>query len=247
MDNIFKALNDPTRRHILDILREENGLTLSDIVSKTEMGRFGVMKHISVLEEAGLLATRKVGRFKHHYLNASQIQSVLDRWIEPFRAGPMARFSLDLKRQLEGETSMSKPDFVMETYIKTTAQKLWDALTQPDLIGQYYIMSAKPDTSILEMGPTSYNTADGRPLLSGTVLSIEEPKRLEMTFEPHWGENRQASRVVYEIEVENDLCKLSILHYALPAAQDGVKTGWARIISGLKTLLETGKPLAKAA
>ena len=249
MDAIFKALNDTTRRDILDILRVKDGQSLNELVERLpHLGRFGVMKHLGVLEEASLVVTRRDGRFKYHYLNAVPLQTVIDRWIEPLLAKPLSRMALDLKTKLEGETDMTmKADFVLETYIRTTPAALWSALTEPDMIGGYYIMGAKPAAPISGLGRTSYDTQNG-PLLTGEVLDFQKHKRLEMTFEPHWGGgDRKASRVAYEIEAEGDNCRLTILHYGLPTSQEGVKQGWAKIASGMKTLLETGKPLTMAA
>ncbi|MCY4335423.1 MAG: helix-turn-helix domain-containing protein [Litoreibacter sp.] len=107
MDAIFKALNDAARRDILDSLRKKDGQTLSELEPQFDMTRFGVMKHLAVLEEAKLITTKKVGRFKHHYLNALPLQEVIDRWIEPLLAKPTARGVLDLKAKLEGAATMT--------------------------------------------------------------------------------------------------------------------------------------------
>jgi DNA-binding transcriptional ArsR family regulator len=108
MDAIFKALADDTRRLILDVLRDRDGQTLGELeVSLTkqgvEMTRFGVMKHLKVLEAASLVISRKQGRFKYHYLNVVPLQEVIDRWIEPLTQKPLARATLDLKAKLEGK------------------------------------------------------------------------------------------------------------------------------------------------
>ena len=108
MDAIFKALADDTRRLILDVLREQDGQTLQDLESSlagqgVEMTRFGVMKHLKVLEAASLVISRKQGRFKYHYLNVVPLQEVIDRWIEPLTQKPLARATLDLKAKLEGK------------------------------------------------------------------------------------------------------------------------------------------------
>ena len=108
MDAIFKALADDTRRTILDLLREKDGRSLGDLEeglakAGAQMTRFGVMKHLKVLEAAGLVVTHKRGRFKYHYLNAVPLQQVIDRWIEPFKQKPMAQAALALKSKLEGE------------------------------------------------------------------------------------------------------------------------------------------------
>ena len=100
MDAIFKALSDPTRRQLLDTLRDRGGLSLTELEQGLGMTRFGVMKHLKVLEDAGLVVTRRAGREKLHYLNAVPIRSIHDRWLDKYtsrRAGLL----LDLKRSLE--------------------------------------------------------------------------------------------------------------------------------------------------
>lgn len=95
MNTIFKALADPARLTLLDSLKEKDGQTLQELQGQLDMTRFGVMKHLSVLEEAGLIVTRRVGRFKHHYLNALPLQEAIDRWIDPYRVNPRrAQFSI---------------------------------------------------------------------------------------------------------------------------------------------------------
>ncbi len=208
MDLIFKALADDTRRMLLDRLRERDGQTLQELESSVArsgsgMTRFGVMKHLNILEEAGLIATRKVGRFKHHYLNAAPLQQVVDRWIEPLTQQPMARALLDLKADLEGVASMSqdrKPDFVLETFIRTTPEKLWAALTDGEMTKRYYIAGAALKGRIAAGEPYVYETPDGKPMLSGEIIAADPPRRLEMTFLPGWTPNAKPSRNVYEIE-----------------------------------------------
>ena len=105
MDAIFKALSDDTRRKLLDMLREKDGQTLSELEGNLGMTRFGVMKHLKVLEAASLVISRKQGRFKYHYLNVVPLQEVIDRWIEPLTQKPLARATLDLKAKLEGKSN----------------------------------------------------------------------------------------------------------------------------------------------
>jgi DNA-binding transcriptional ArsR family regulator len=139
MDKIFKALNDPARRALLDSLRQRDGQTLTELEDQLDMTRFGVMKHLKVLEEAHLIVTRKEGRFKHHYLNALPLQEMLDRWVAPFLQ-PQARALSDLKSRLERQTDMGKPDFLMQTFIRCSQDALWDALTRADQIAAYHFM-----------------------------------------------------------------------------------------------------------
>src|SRR6187397_3463456 len=111
-DRVFKALGDPTRRHLLDRLFERDGRTLTDLESGLEMTRFGVMKHLKLLEEAGLVVTKRQGREKLHFLNAVPIQLIHDRWVSRYTA-PWAAGLTGLKRELE--QPMEK---VFEIYIR---------------------------------------------------------------------------------------------------------------------------------
>jgi uncharacterized protein YndB with AHSA1/START domain/DNA-binding transcriptional ArsR family regulator len=248
MDAILKALGDRTRRDLLDRLRDQDGQSLTQLEASLGMTRFGVMKHLKILEAAGLVLTRKSGRFKYHYLNAAPLQLVVDRWIEPLTRKAATRAILDLKAELEGSRKMqdtlTKPDFMLQTFIAASPQAVWDALTSPALTKLYYIAGAAI-RGTFEPGDTyEYLTEDGTVLLSGTIIAATPPKRLEMTFQPGWlGPNALASRNVYEIEADGAHSKLTVLHFDIPAGQEGVKEGWAKIIASLKTLLETGNAI----
>jgi DNA-binding transcriptional ArsR family regulator len=101
-DRVFKALADPTRRYLLDLLFARDGRTLTELESELDMTRFGVMKHLRVLEDAGLVVARRSGREKHHFLNAVPIREIHDRWLDKYaahRAGTL----VDLRRELEAE------------------------------------------------------------------------------------------------------------------------------------------------
>jgi DNA-binding transcriptional ArsR family regulator len=100
VDEVFKALADPTRRGLLDALFERDGQSLSELEGRLPMSRFGVMKHLKVLEGAGLVTTRKRGREKLHYLNPVPIRLVHDRWVSKY-AEPWASALTELKRELE--------------------------------------------------------------------------------------------------------------------------------------------------
>lgn len=255
MDAIFKALSDDTRRNLLDMLHERDGQSLSELEQQLGMTRFGVMKHLKVLEEASLVVTRRSGRFKYHYLNAVPLQQVIDRWIEPLTQKPMARAALDLKAKLEGTELMQatimndkKPDFVLETYIKTSVEKLWAALTSGEHTKNYHFAGAEVQTDLKKGGRFDHILPDGTLMLGGKILDISPPTHLDVTFEPGWmGPDAKASRCIYEVKQEGDFCKLTILHFALPEGQDGVRNGWARIVSAMKTYLETGEATRFAA
>lgn len=241
MDAIFKALSDPTRRALLDSLRERDGQTLTELEAGLGMTRFGVMKHLGVLEEANLVVTRRAGRFKYHYLNPAPIQEVADRWIAPY-AKPAARFAMDLKAALEGTTAMTeRPTFVLETFIRTTPEKLWEALVKPEKTQLYYFGSTLK--SDLEPGSPFQYFRNGELLLDGELVEIEPNRKLVTTFLPSWGESQGATRVTFSIEPMGDVCKFTITHHDIDKAPPGVTSGWAQIASSLKSLLETGTPI----
>ena len=101
-DAVFKALADPTRRFLLDLLFTRDGRTLTELESELEMSRFGVMKHLRVLEDAGLVVTRRSGRQKLHFLNPVPIRLIHDRWIDKYTERPAAAL-VELKAELEGQ------------------------------------------------------------------------------------------------------------------------------------------------
>jgi len=240
MDAIFKALNDPARRALLDALRQTDGQSLTDLEAVLDMSRFGVMKHLKVLEDAHLIVPRKVGRFKYHYLNAMPLQEVIDRWVEPLLARPAARSMVDLKTKLETKMS-KKPDFVMQTFIRCTQDALWDALTSEDAHNQFVFVSSdcRRDSNQLR-----YFRDDGELQLICTETKLTPKTRIDSTFEPHWAGPDvplEASEFAYIIDPQGDNCLLTLEHYKVPAGQEGIGDGWSRTISSLKTWLETGE------
>ena len=238
MDSLFKALDDPTRRALLDALRRRDGQTLTDLEGDLAMSRFGVMKHLRVLEGASLIVTRKDGRFKYHYLNAAPLQELVDRWIEPLLAAPAARAILTLKSRLE--TDMAKPDFITQTYIRCTQDALWDALTDADAYDRWDFLE---QTAERQGDTVIYRTPDGTVTLHTKDVEVTPKTRLVTTFEPKWDDVTTPSRVVYLIEAQGDYCKLTVEHHDLNNdPEGGTADGWHRSLAGLKTYLETGTP-----
>ena len=242
MDEVFRALADPTRRTLLDELFKEDGQTLSALEQRLPMTRFGVMKHLKVLEEAGLVVTRRRGREKLHFLNTVPIRLVHDRWVSKY-AEPWAATLTGLKSTLEDRT-MEK---VFEIYIKTTPERLWEAITNPELRRKYsFGVGVESDWT----NGSRYNgTAPGapEPILEGENLEVEPPRRLVQSFNAAWSDNVKAegtSRVTWEIEPVADSCRLTVIHDQLREGANGeLYGGWPMILSGLKTLLETGETL----
>lgn len=253
MEAIFRALSDASRRHLLDQLRLRDGQTLTELEAHMpHLSRFAVMKHLGILEKAALVVCRKVGRQKFHYLNPLPIQEVAERWISAY-AKPWAGSLLQLKTSLERETlamtsTLVKPKHVYELIIKTTPEKLWQALTDGQITPQYYY-GFTLQGSLAPGENFNYLAPDGTPIVTGTVVECEPPRKLVTTFQGHWDPAMAQdlpSRVTYEITPMGDCCRLSLIHdefEAETATYTIVGGGWPGILSGLKTLLETGKPL----
>ena len=241
METIFRALADSTRRKVLDALRRRDGQTLSEIEARFEMTRFGVMKHLRVLESAGLVITRRSGREKLHYLNPIPIRQIHDRWISKY-AESWAAGLTHLKRTLE--EPMEKPRHVFQIWIKTTPEVLWQAITNPDVTRKYFYGSDVRSDWKKNSRVARY--IDGRLAVDGRILECDPPRRLVTTFVATYDEKTKVdppSRVSWEIEPKGELCKLTVVHDGFETETEtyrSVSGGWPYILSGLKTVIETG-------
>jgi uncharacterized protein YndB with AHSA1/START domain len=241
VDEVFKALADPTRRELLDELYRNDGQTLSALEERFSMTRFGVMKHLRHLEEAGLVVTRKRGREKLHFLNPVPIRLIHDRWVSKY-AEPWVAALSEIKQKLE--RPMEK---IFEIYIRTTPERLWEAITDPEIRAKYNfgagVRSDWTPGARLEMG----HPAAPDLLADGEVLEVDPPRKLVHTMTALWGEDVKregASRVTWEIEQVADSCRLVVTHDQLrDGANDQLYGGWPMILSGLKTWLESGELL----
>jgi uncharacterized protein YndB with AHSA1/START domain len=243
MDEVFRALADPTRRSLLDELFKEDGQSLGTLEGRLPMTRFGVMKHLRVLEEAGLVVTRRRGREKLHFLNPVPIRLVHDRWVSKY-AEPWAAKLTGLKRELEEERTMEK---VFEIYIKTTPERLWQAITDSEMREKYnFGVGVESDWTAGSPYRGVHMRAPG-PIVEGENLEVEPPRRLVQSFRALWSDDVKAegtSRVTWEIEAVGDSCRLLVIHDELREGANGeLYGGWPMILSGLKTLLETGEEL----
>jgi uncharacterized protein YndB with AHSA1/START domain len=242
MDAVFRALADPTRRSLLDELFKQDGQTLGALEQRLPMTRFGVMKHLKVLEEANLVVTKKRGREKLHFLNPVPIRLVHDRWVSKY-AEPWAAGLSGLKRELE-EKTMEK---VFEIYIKTTPERLWQAITDSDTRRKYnFGVGVATDWSVGSSYQGVHPSVDGA-LIEGENHEVDPPRRLVQSFTALWSDAVKAegaSRVTWEIEQVADSCRLTVTHDQLrEGASAELYGGWPMILSGLKTLLETGEQL----
>jgi uncharacterized protein YndB with AHSA1/START domain len=244
MNAVFKALADPTRRKLLDELFREDGQTLAALEARLPMTRFGVMKHLRVLEAAGLVKAKRRGREKLHFLNVVPIRLVHDRWVSKY-AEPWAATLSGLKQTIEEQNAMEK---VFEIYIKTTPERLWEALTDFELRRRYtFGAGAKSDWTPGSAYTLASPSGGGLTLAEGENLEVEPPRRLVQSFTALWGEDVEregTSRVTWEIEPVGDSCRLTVTHDELrDGANEQLYGGWPMILSGLKTLLETGEDL----
>jgi uncharacterized protein YndB with AHSA1/START domain len=251
-DAVFRALAHPSRRALLDRLYERDGMRLSELETALPgMTRFGVMKHVRVLEGAGLVTRRRVGRERHHFLNPVPIRQVHDRWLDRYRARASAVL-LDLKATLEeGDMDAATISRVFSIFVRTTPERVWHAITDPELTSQYYYASTV-ESDWLQGSGYRYVIA-GDEAIVGQVLEADAPRRLVMTFDARWDEEvagDPASTITWEIaEAGPGVVQLTVVHDGLvegSATAQQVPGGMPFILSGLKTLLETGEPLVPA-
>jgi DNA-binding transcriptional ArsR family regulator/uncharacterized protein YndB with AHSA1/START domain len=262
VDEVFRALSDPSRRRLLDSLNRRNGQSLRELCAGLDMARQSVSKHLAILEDANLVTTVRRGREKLHYLNAAPISEIAERWINRYDQPRIDALS-DLKKALEDPamTTTDKPEFVYTSYIRTTPERLWQALTDPAFTRRYWGGVAfesdwhAGSTFTLELGEGGVKIADP----AQVVLESEPFRRLSYTwhtFTPEWAAScgvsdehlarvaaERRSKVTFDIEPAGEMVKLTVVHDDFEpgsAVLGGITEGWPRILSDLKTLLETG-------
>ena len=247
MDTVFKALNDSSRRRLLDELFKWDGQTLVELCAYLPgMTRFGVMNHLAVLEEGGLITTRKAGRHKLHYLNSVPIRLVHDRWISKYTEPTVGRLA-GLKAHVEGGT-MSEPTHVFQMFINAEPSRVWQAIIDGEQTVKYYY-GTRVESTWEPGADLRYLGGDGSLVASGKVIAIDAPKRLEMTLVAHWDDALEAegpSREVWLLEDANGATKLTLEMHDVEVGSKSYQDfmgGFPYILSGLKTFVETGNSL----
>jgi uncharacterized protein YndB with AHSA1/START domain/DNA-binding transcriptional ArsR family regulator len=267
MDAVFKALADPSRRELLDRLNERNGQNLRELCAGLGMARQSVTKHLAVLEAAGLVTTERRGRERLHHLNTAPIADIADRWIGRYHRR-RAQALADLKHTLETET-MSDTEFRYTTYIRTSPERLWQAITDPEFTLQYWGAALHSDWRV--GSPVLWQSGpEGEPAdLDQVVLESDPPRRLAYTWHDYqddhaeifgWSAEELAryrteprARVAFTIESVGDTVRLTVLHDGFAPGSKMLEAvsgqlppslGWPVIVASLKSLLETGEPLA---
>jgi DNA-binding transcriptional ArsR family regulator/uncharacterized protein YndB with AHSA1/START domain len=259
MNDVFRALADPSRRRLLDGLNARNGQSLRELCAGLDMARQSVSKHLAVLEAAGLVTTVRRGREKLHYLNAAPINAIAERWISRYDRQRVHALA-DLKRALE-DTPMQTPEFVYTTYINTTQERLWQALIEPAFTQRYWGTTLESEWQVgstITWKHAGVTIADP----AQVVLEFEPCRRLSYTwhtFTPEWAEvagfdderlatvtAERRSKVTFDLEEAGPLVKLTVVHDGFDpgsAVLESVSQGWPRLLSDLKTLIETGETL----
>jgi uncharacterized protein YndB with AHSA1/START domain/DNA-binding transcriptional ArsR family regulator len=248
VDGVFKALADPTRRFLLDSLHEHNGQTLGELCGRIAMTRQSATQHLAVLEAANLVSSVRRGREKLHYLNPVPLYEIQDRWIEKFE-GPRLRALSTVKQRAEDDMTNDKPTFVYVIYIESTPDRVWHALTDADVTAKYW---GHRNVSDWQVGSRwEHQRTDGSHTADvvGTVVESMAPKRLVSTWMAP-GEESAAlpSRVTFDIEPFGEIVRLTVTHEDLAddAERDAAASGWAAVLSNLKSLIETGHVLPQA-
>jgi uncharacterized protein YndB with AHSA1/START domain/DNA-binding transcriptional ArsR family regulator len=265
IDDVFRALADPTRRWLLDSLNIRGGQTLRELCADTDMARQSVSKHLAVLEAAQLVTTMWRGREKLHYLNPAPINEISERWIDQYDRERLRALS-DLKRALE-DHHMDNPAFVYTTFIRSTPERVWHALTDPAFTERYWGVALDSDWtpgSRITVRQWGLTIADP----DQVVLESAPYRRLAYswhTFTPQWQEQaaervgfskeflervaaEPRSKVAFEIDDLGPFVKLTVIHDGFEPGSEVLETisqGWPHILANLKTLLETGGTLAQ--
>ncbi|WP_028609264.1 ArsR/SmtB family transcription factor [Paenibacillus harenae] len=250
-NDIFKALSDPSRRTLLDQLHASDGRSLNELCAPLDMSRFGVMKHLNILEEAGLITTRKVGREKLHYLNAVPIRQIYDRWVSKY-AEPWAFGLTALQNDLEREPNMeNKPRHVNRIAIKAKPEQVWQALTDPVKTSKFWFNCAIRSTWENESPFELWNADEKK--AEGVILAIEPPRRLVLSwrflsFPDAAGD--APSRMTWEIDPHAELPGVTLVTVVHDEFEQSARTaeilenGLPIVLSGMKTFLETGSTLS---
>lgn len=251
---MFRALADPTRRRLLDALHERAGQTVSDLCADLDMRRQSVSQHLELLEAANLISTVRSGRRKLHYLNPVPVHELRSRWIGTFEE-PRLEALDDIRRRAE-EKAVSEPDddagpvpdYVYTTYIRASAEQVWDALTDADLTARFWGHAQVSDWASGSRVDHVRVDGSGTSDVAGRVVEADRPHRLAFTFgEPARLDDPTVvpSLVVFEIDADRAIVRLTVTHTRLgtPIEREAVGQGWPTVFANLKTLLETGDVL----
>lgn len=248
VDLVFKALADPTRRRLLDRLREDDGQTLGALCEGLAMTRQSATQHLGVLEDANLISTRKQGRQKLHHLNVVPLHEIQERWIDAFERPRLRALSAIKHRAEEAMTDTNTTGetrtYVYVTYIEADIEAVWDALTDPDLTASYWGNRNESDWQPGSTWTHVRNDGSGEIDVQGTVVESDPPKRLVTTWAGADGQDPNVSKVTMDLRASGSVVKLTVTHEDLiDDHYRQISGGWPAVLSNLKSFLETGSPL----
>lgn len=258
LNALWKALSDPTRRHILDLLRQAPRTTgeLSDIFAE-EMSRYAVMKHLTVLEEASLIVIRRKGRERYNHLNFVPLQEMYERWLRPYEA-QWARSLINMKNQAEGVNNMATAlqdntvtlvNVEQDIQINASVEKTYEAILN---VNAWWLqrVTDNPDALRLEakVGGRFWETRDGSDdsgFLFATVTSIEPHDHISLTGNmgmPGAGQGNTTFQVIAQDDGTSVIKHTSQFMGILPDGfEEGLSNGWEYGLHGLKKFIETGE------
>ncbi len=245
---MYRALADPTRRRLLDLLRERDGQTLGELCGELDMARQSATQHLDIMEAANLISTVRHGRRKLHYLNPVPLWDIYERWISRFER-PRLQTLQAIKRRAEEQRVTDRPSYVYVTYIQATPERVWEALTDADLTGQFWGHRNVSDWQVGSGWEHQRTDESGIADVVGAVLAAEPPRRLVITFDPPGAAPTQGpSQVTFLIEPHGEIVRLTVTHdnLANDDAVQAVSAGWPAVCANLKSLLETGHVLPTA-
>lgn len=251
MDAVFRALADPTRRLLLDRLRERNGQTLGELCEHLDMARQSATQHLDVVVGAHLVTVVRRGRERLHYLNPAPLHEIEERWISTFDK-PRLHTIRAIKNRAEEyamtESPASVPSYVYVTYIRASSEQVWHALTDADLTARYWGHANVSDWQPGSSWEHRRTDGSGQVDLVGRVLETEPPTRLMITFGESAEAAGDASIVTFLIEPHHDIVRLTVTHENLADATAllEISHGWPAVLANLKSLLETGEVLPRA-
>ncbi|RAG82545.1 ArsR family transcriptional regulator [Streptacidiphilus pinicola] len=242
MDAAFKALADPTRRLLLDRLREQSGQTLRELCERLAMTRQSATQHLDLLVRANLVTVVRRGRERLHYLNPAPIHEIEQRWISEFDRPRLQVISA--VKHLAEERAMSVPSvptYVYVTYVRASAAQVWEALTSADLTARFWGHANVSDWRQGSRWEHVRTDGSGVADVVGRVLAAEPPTRLVITFD----DGDDPSVVTFLVEPHQDIVRLTVTHENLADAEalGAVSHGWPAVLANLKSLLETGEVL----
>lgn len=252
MDEVFKALADPNRRRLLDALNDRDGQSLTELCAGLPIARQSISKHLALLEAAGLVTTARHGRHKLHYVDPAPITAIADGWLSRYD-----RATTPALGDRMGDDARDVRQFCYTTYIRTTPERLWQAITNPAVAPEYLghaiesawlkgsgyvwiengLRTEHPDQVILESDPYRRLGFTFR-TVTADISELTEERRIAAAAEP-------CSRVHFDIEPLDEQVKLTVVH-------DGVSPGgvvlplmsqsWPMKLAHLKSRLEQDAP-----